>query len=210
MGFLQKPPKVVFSITEPTDINGIKKTNTHSGFQSHRTYWQKWDKKNTSTVFSVTDPIDRNGIKKTFKPSSFQYHRSYWQKWDKKYITVVFRITGISIGIEQKIHPQQFSESQVQNRKYIHSSFQDHRVNFVCWLLFSIHSNPVLLQWQCRWQVTPKHAYTLDPVKSKWADYATVQAQCGNLSGNSSHTTCHGAFSLSRLSLLSHFGLILA
>ena len=37
---------------------------------------------------------------------------------------------------------------------------------------------------KCRWQVTPKHAYTLHPVKSEWADYATVQAECGNLSGN--------------------------
>ena len=34
------------------------------------------------------------------------------------------------------------------------------------------------------WQVTPKHAYTFDPTKSEWADYAAVQAQCGNLSGN--------------------------
>ena len=33
-------------------------------------------------------------------------------------------------------------------------------------------------------QVTPTHAYTLDPTKSEWADYAAVQAQCGNLSGN--------------------------
>ena len=32
--------------------------------------------------------------------------------------------------------------------------------------------------------VTPKHAYTLDPPKSEWADYAAVQAECGNLSGN--------------------------
>ena len=30
----------------------------------------------------------------------------------------------------------------------------------------------------------PKHAYTLDPMKSEWADHAAVQAQCGNLSGN--------------------------
>ena len=29
---------------------------------------------------------------------------------------------------------------------------------------------------KCRWQVTPKHAYTLDPSKSEWADYAAVQA----------------------------------
>ena len=25
---------------------------------------------------------------------------------------------------------------------------------------------------KCRWQVTPKHAYVLDPTKSEWADYA--------------------------------------
>ena len=31
---------------------------------------------------------------------------------------------------------------------------------------------------------SPKHAYTLDPTKSEWADYAGVQAHCGNLSGN--------------------------
>ena len=37
---------------------------------------------------------------------------------------------------------------------------------------------------KCRWQITPKHADTLDPKKLEWADYAAVQASCGNLSGN--------------------------
>ena len=37
---------------------------------------------------------------------------------------------------------------------------------------------------KCRWQVTPKHAYALDPTKSEWFDYAAVKAQRGNLSGN--------------------------
>ena len=37
---------------------------------------------------------------------------------------------------------------------------------------------------KCRWQVTPKHAYTPDPSKSEWADHAAVQASCGNLSEN--------------------------
>ena len=36
----------------------------------------------------------------------------------------------------------------------------------------------------CRWQVTHKHANTFDLMKSEWADYAAVQVQCGNLSGN--------------------------
>ena len=37
---------------------------------------------------------------------------------------------------------------------------------------------------KCRWQVTLKHAYILAPLKSEWADYAAVHAECGNLSGN--------------------------
>ena len=37
---------------------------------------------------------------------------------------------------------------------------------------------------KCRWQVTPIHTCTLDPSKLEWADYAAVEAECGNLSGN--------------------------
>ena len=37
---------------------------------------------------------------------------------------------------------------------------------------------------KCRWQVTLIHAYTRDPTKVEWADYAVVQALAGNLSGN--------------------------
>ena len=58
------------------------------------------------------------------------------------------------------------------------------RVNIVRW--FGVRSTPVLPQWHvkdpshstesARWQVTPKHAYNLDPAKSEWADYADVQA----------------------------------
>ena len=36
---------------------------------------------------------------------------------------------------------------------------------------------------KCRWPVTPKQAYTIDPTKSEWADYAAVQTQCGSVSG---------------------------
>ena len=37
---------------------------------------------------------------------------------------------------------------------------------------------------KCRWQVILKHTYTFDPTNSEWADYASVQGQCGNLSRN--------------------------
>ena len=53
--------------------------------------------------------------------------------------------------------------------------------------LFGVRFNPISPQWHVkdpghrsfcqkyRWQVISKHAYTLDPTKSKWADQA-VQA----------------------------------
>ena len=51
------------------------------------------------------------------------------------------------------------------------------------------HKRPRSFCQKCRWHVTPKHIYTLDLVKSEWADNATVQAWCENLSGN--ELTCH-------------------
>ena len=68
-------------------------------------------------------------------------------------------------------------------------------VNFLCWLLFGVRctllrsratavarKRPRTFCQKGRWRVTPKYAYTFDPTKSEW--YATVQALCGNLSGN--------------------------
>ena len=37
------------------------------------------------------------------------------------------------------------------------------------------HKSPWSFCQKCRWQVMPKYTYTLDPMKSEWADYA-VQA----------------------------------
>ena len=45
---------------------------------------------------------------------------------------------------------------------------------------------------KCRWQITPKHAYTFDPTKLEWADYAAMQAWCGNISGNELTRTLSG------------------
>ena len=38
------------------------------------------------------------------------------------------------------------------------------------------HKRPQSLCQKCRRKVTPKHAYTFDPKKLEWADYAAVQA----------------------------------
>ena len=62
---------------------------------------------------------------------------------------------------------------------------------------------------KCRWQVTPKHMYTLDLTKSEGADYA-IQALYGILLGTSSLATRQGTLSHSHLSSLSHCGLVMA
>ena len=73
------------------------------------------------------------------------------------------------------------------------------------------HKRPWSFCQKCRWQVTPKHAYTFDQTKSEWADYAAVQAQCGRLSGNDLTRNSSGkTLGHRRLSSLSHYGLILA
>ena len=55
-----------------------------------------------------------------------------------------------------------------------------------CWFLSHITAVARKRPWsfcqKCRWSVTPKHAYTLDPTKSELGDCATVQAWCENLS----------------------------
>ena len=56
-------------------------------------------------------------------------------------------------------------------------------VKFLCWLIFGVHSTqhchsgliktPVILSKR-RWQVTPKHAYTLYPMNLEGADHAVL------------------------------------
>ena len=53
---------------------------------------------------------------------------------------------------------------------------------------------PVILPKVQVARVAPKHAYILDPKTSEWADYAAVQAQCWNLSGNELTRNLSGNF----------------
>ena len=67
---------------------------------------------------------------------------------------------------------------------------------------------------KCRWQVTPKHAYTLNPMRSDWARTGLTMPlsrhSLGTYQETSLHATRRGTLSHSRLSSLSHCGLILA
>ena len=43
---------------------------------------------------------------------------------------------------------------------------------------------------KCRWQVTPKQAYTLNPTKSEWATMLLCRDSVGTYEEINSHTTC--------------------
>ena len=47
-----------------------------------------------------------------------------------------------------------------------------------------VHKRPRSFCQKCMSQVTPRYTHTHDPAKLEWADYAAVQAECGNLSRN--------------------------
>ena len=70
------------------------------------------------------------------------------------------------------------------------------KVNFLCPLILCLFhpyvtavapKRPKLFCQKCWQQVTPKHTYTFDQMKSEWADYA-VLVKCGDLSGKQFHT----------------------
>ena len=81
-----------------------------------------------------------------------------------------YKVTGNqdNLLVERRTRDRKF-ESWQERRKNFFS-----RVNFLCWLLFSVCST-LCYCLKCRWQVTAEHVYTLDPMKPEWAHYA-VQA----------------------------------
>ena len=83
------------------------------------------------------------------------------------------------------------------------------------WCCFAFLYNPLIRSFQrlcvCECVLVASICEWLrSTTKSEWADYAAVQAECGNLSGTSSHATRQTTLSHIRLSSLRHYGLILA
>ena len=94
------------------------------------------------------------------------------------------------------------------------------RVNFVCRLLFGVRSTPVLPQLHIK---DPGHSAkssdgrlqlnTYTPLTQRSRSGKTMplsRHSVGTYPETSSHATCQGTFGFSRLSSLSHCGLILA
>ena len=93
------------------------------------------------------------------------------------------------------------------------------RVNFMCWLIRSpFHprvtvvacTRPRSFCQKCRWQVTPKHAYTLTQQSQSGLTMLLSRHSVGTYQEMSSHVTCQGILSHSHLGSLSHCRLILA
>ena len=86
------------------------------------------------------------------------------------------------------------------------------RVNFVCWLLFSVRSTPVLPQWHIK---DPGHSAKSAGRRLHLKTHTSLthllsRHSVGTYQETSSHTTHQETLGHSRLSSLSHCGLILA
>ena len=103
-----------------------------------------------------------------------------------KYFVEPGQLVGLSVGLmieSCKFKPQQEQQENFLLQRYL-CVLTLSRCLFHPRVTAVAHKRPRPFCQKCRWQVTPKHAYTFDPTKSEWADYATVQAWCGNLLGN--------------------------
>ena len=104
-------------------------------------------------------------------------------------VQVTVRVAGIACWLERRTRDQKvassnpctsggrifffFLQSQLRVLTLIRCPFHPH-------VIAVARKRPWSFCQKCRWQVTLKHAYTHDPKKSEWADYAAVQAWCGN------------------------------
>ena len=90
------------------------------------------------------------------------------------------------------------------------------RVNFVCWLLFGdpfqprvtavARKRPRSFCQMSRCEVTPKHAYILDPTKLEWLTVPLSRHSEVTYQETSSYATRQGTLGHSRLCWLSHCG----
>ena len=104
------------------------------------------------------------------KPSSnpVSYYIT-WGVWDSLLVRAPdSRSKGCEFESRQERRGDFLPQSQLCVLTLIRCSFHP-RVTAVA------RKRPRLFCQKCRWQVTPKHAYTLDATTSEWADYAAVQ-----------------------------------
>ena len=131
------------------------------------------------------------------------YCRDYW--------------TGMACWLERRTRDRKVASS---NRCRSGGKMFFSRVNFLCWLLFGVRSTPVLPQQHIK---DPGHSAksagdrlhlnTHTPLtrRSRNGLIMPLSRHCvGTCPETSSHATCQRTFGHSRLSSLSHCGLILA
>ena len=120
------------------------------------------------------------------------------------------------VKIEHQTHDQKVSSlNPGRSGSRIFSS----RVNFVCWLLLGVCSTPVLLQWHvkklshsAKSAGVRLHICTHTPLTQLSQSELTMplsRHSVGTYHETSSHASCERTLDHSRLSLLSHCGLIL-
>ena len=131
------------------------------------------------------------------------------RKSSKTYVQIVARVSG------WWLKGCKFKSCQEGRESFLFQSEVSVLILVLCLLHSRVfagaHKRPCSFCQKCRWQVTPKHAYTLDPTKLELADYASCPGFVwGSIMEMSSQVTHQGKLSYSPLSSLSHCGLALA
>ena len=123
---------------------------------------------------------------------------------------------GIACWLEHQTHDREIAGS---NPSRSGEGIFFSRVNFVCWLLFGVRSNPVLPRWHVKDPGHPAksaggrlHLNTHTPLtQQSWSGLTMPLSRqsVGTYQETSSHGSRQGTLGHSHLSLLSHCGLIL-
>ena len=121
------------------------------------------------------NPLRADSDSNHYAQSSGQHSTT---SWDSLLVRALHSLSeGCKFESQQEWRENFLLQSQLCVLTLIRCPFHPHITALAC-------KRPRSFCQKCRWQVTSKHVYTLDPLKLEWADYATFQADCGNLSGN--------------------------
>ena len=149
------------------------------------------------------NPLRADSDSNHYAQSSGQHSTT---SWDSLLVRALHSLSeGCKFESQQEWRENFLLQSQLCVLTLIRCPFHPHITALAC-------KRPRSFCQKCSWQVTSKHVYTLDPLKSEWADYAAVQTECGYPSENelTAHATRQGTLGHSHLSSLSYCGLILA
>ena len=137
------------------------------------------------TMYSMNEKIQRSYVEWSMVTGAVILHHTFYIKiiskqcsWRELPLRELRQHVGTTPDLRSK--SCEFESQQKWQENFLLWSF--FCLLTLIWCLLHPHVTEVACKrprsfcQKCRWQVTLKHAYNLDPMKSEWVDYAPVQA----------------------------------